>query len=38
MPHSKLHEEKKVKNYTMLALLFAWIVILFAVSIIRMSG
>lgn len=38
MPHSKLHEKKKKKNYAVFLALLAFMLIVFAVSIIRVSG
>tara|TARA_B100001093_G_C26542123_1_gene890790 strand:+ start:141 stop:263 length:123 start_codon:yes stop_codon:yes gene_type:complete len=38
MPHSELHKKKAKKNWTVLALIFAFIALVFAVSIIKMSG
>lgn len=37
MPHSDLHKKKKVKNYTILAILAAFIVIVWAITMLKMS-
>lgn len=37
MPHSDLHERKKAKNYAVLAAIFGLIILLFALSIIKMD-
>ncbi len=37
MPISKLHKEKKLKNYTILALLILLIVILLALTYVKLS-
>lgn len=38
MPHSELHERKKSRNYAVLAAIFVFFIVVFAVSIIRMKG
>ena len=37
MPHSKLHDQKKKKNYTVFLAVLAFMVVIFFVSIIRMK-
>jgi hypothetical protein len=37
MPHSDLHKKKKKKNYTILAILFAFIAVIWAITMIKMS-
>lgn len=37
MPLSNLHKSKRMKNYAMLAAIFIWIAVIFAVSVIRMK-
>ena len=37
MPHSDLHEQKKNKNYMVLAMLVAFIALVFVVTILKMS-
>ncbi len=38
MPHSDLHKKKKIKNYMMLAAILGWIALIWAVSMIKMTG
>lgn len=38
MPHDPMHERKKSKNYTMLAILLSVVAIFFAIGMIKMSG
>ena len=38
MPYSKLHQQKKVKNYTLLVVLLSIIAILFVVAMVKMSN
>lgn len=38
MPKSELHKRKKAKNYAVLLSVIAFIVTIFAVTIIRMKG
>lgn len=38
MPHSELHKRKRNKNLILLALIFAWIVLIWAVTMIKMAN
>jgi len=38
MPHSEIHKKKLKKNLTVLAILVAFIAIIWAVTIIRIAG
>lgn len=37
MPHSDLHKVKKKKNYTVLAILFGFIAVIWAITMIKMG-
>lgn len=37
MPHSELHQEKKKKNWTILAMIVAWVVLIFIVTMIKVT-
>ena len=37
MPHSDLHKKKRFKNYMILAAVFAWIALIWAVTMIKMT-
>jgi len=37
MPHSDLHNKKKKKNYAILAILFAFIAAIWAITMIKMG-
>lgn len=37
MPHSDLHKQKRKKNYTILAMLFAFIAVIWAITMIKMG-
>ncbi len=36
MPHDELHNKKKSKNYTVLALIFGWIALIWIVTMVKM--
>jgi len=38
MPHSELHKKKAKKNYTVLAIIFALVVLFFVITLLKMSG
>jgi len=38
MPHSDLHKRKKAKNYAIILAIFAFVAVVFFVSIIRMKN
>ncbi len=38
MPPSEQHKRQKVKNYTVLAIIFAMMALFFVISIIRVGG
>lgn len=38
MPHSQLHKKKRAKNYMLLAAILAWIALIWAVTMIKLSG
>jgi hypothetical protein len=38
MPHSELHKRKFKTNMAILLAIFAWIILLFIVSMVKMSG
>lgn len=38
MPHSKTHEERKVKNYIIFALLLGLVILFFGITIVRLGG
>ncbi len=38
MPHSDIHKKKAKKNWTVLALILGFILLIYVVSIIRMSA
>ena len=38
MPHSELHKKKKMKNLAILGAIFAWIALIWAITMIKMSG
>ena len=38
MPISKLHEERKKKNYLVLAVIIAWVVVLAVVTVLKMQA
>ncbi len=37
MPHEELHKTKKKKNFTTLALIFAWIALIWIVTMIKVN-
>ena len=37
MPHSDLHTKKRKKNYTVLVILFAFIAVIWAITMIKMG-
>jgi hypothetical protein len=37
MPHSKLHDKKKYKNYTLLSILVIMVVVFFTVTMIKLK-
>jgi hypothetical protein len=37
MPHSDLHKKKRKKNFTILAILFAFIAVVWAITMIKMG-
>lgn len=38
MPYSERHRQQKAKNYTVMAILLAIVVVLFVVSVLKISG
>lgn len=38
MPIGSLHEARKKKNFTLLAIIAAWIILLFVITIVKISG
>jgi len=38
MPHSKTHQERKVKNYILFFILLAVVALFFGVSLVRLAG
>jgi len=38
MPHGELHSRKKRKNYLLLALVFGWVALIWAITMIKISG
>ena len=38
MPLSDLHKKKRAKNLMMLALIFAWIALVWAITMVKMSN
>lgn len=38
MPHSDLHKKKRIKNYVFLAAIFAWIVLIWAITMVKMGN
>lgn len=37
MPHSELHQEKKKKNWAVLGMIAAWVVLIFIVTMIKVT-
>lgn len=38
MPHSDIHKSKKKKNLVMLAIIFGWIVLIWIITMIKISN
>lgn len=38
MPHSDLHQKKRAKNLLFLAAIFAWIALIWAITMIKMAN